>query len=384
MNSDECLSVPKKIAYLKHFIDRANKKHNYKYDYSLVSLSNLESIIDVICPNHGSFKVKAARHLVNQCIKCRDDKARNNIDDVKLRINQLHNYAYQYINFDTYKNNKQKINILCEHHGLFILKINTHLSGRGCTKCYKLKIKEKNLNSFIERSSKIHNHEYDYSKLNIKNYHSNCKIPIICNKHGKFKQIAWQHVKGSKCPKCIKENRRLSLQEFLSKAVQVHGDKYNYDDVNFTFVSDKINIKCYKHGIFSQRVGPHLYAKHGCPNCSKIISKAETEWLNYIKLPEEYRNKKIIINNKVFFPDGFDPNTNTLYEYYGDYWHGNLQVYKPNKINKMNKMTFAELNKITLEREKFIKDNGYHIVSIWESDWNKLKKESFYEQKNSC
>jgi hypothetical protein len=362
---------------LDSFLEKCKIKHGNNFDYSKVS--SLNDKIIITCKIHGDFTQLPKKHLISKygCLKCRDDKFRYHIDDLKIKINKIHNNIYEYPDFNIYINNKQKINIKCAQHGLFSMKIDTHLTGKGCAKCSKIKFFKKQLDKFITKSNAVHNHIYDYSK--IKNYGTGKKILIICKTHGKFKQIAWQHLKGSKCPKCVKENRRLTFDEFLMQAKSVHGDKYDYTQASFKYVSDKIKILCNKHGSFIQRVGPHLYAKQGCPNCSKIISKSETEWLNYINLPIKFRNNKVIINEKVFFPDGFDPSTNTFYEYYGDYWHGNLKVYDPNKINKISKMTFAELYDRTIERENFIKSNGYKIISIWESDWNKIKKELTHE-----
>ena len=38
--------------------------------------------------------------------------------------------------------------------------------------------------------------------------------------------------------------------------------------------------------------------------------------------------------NKFLFTDGYDPTTNTIYEYLGDYWHGNIGKYKKDFFNK--------------------------------------------------
>ena len=53
--------------------------------------------------------------------------------------------------------------------------------------------------------------------------------------------------------------------------------------------------------------------------------------------------------------DGFDPITNTVYEFYGDYWHGNPFIYNQNDINKVNKKSFGQLYKETRNREKEFK-----------------------------
>lgn len=43
-------------------------------------------------------------------------------------------------------------------------------------------------------------------------------------------------------------------------------------------------------------------------------------------------------------------------------------------MNKVTKRTFGELNAKTMEREKILRDNGYKVISIWESDFKQLTK----------
>jgi hypothetical protein len=109
--------------------------------------------------------------------------------------------------------------------------------------------------------------------------------------------------------------------------------------------------------------------------CANNISQQEISWLNYLKIPEKYRNIPIIINGKTLKVDGFDPITNTIYEFDGDYWHGNPNKYDPNDINKNNKKTYGELYQQTMDRRKLLLSVGYKIISIWESDWRKQCKQ---------
>ena len=68
--------------------------------------------------------------------------------------------------------------------------------------------------------------------------------------------------------------------------------------------------------------------------------------------------------------DGFDPNTNTIYEFYRDYWHGNPKIYNQENINKAAHKTFGNLYENTINREEMLLKLGYNIVSIWENDFN--------------
>ena len=63
-----------------------------------------------------------------------------------------------------------------------------------------------------------------------------------------------------------------------------------------------------------------------------------------------------------------------IYEFHGDFWHGNPKLYNQISINKRNGKTYGELYQNTLEREQQIKDFGYNLVVMWEHDWNKINK----------
>ena len=98
----------------------------------------------------------------------------------------------------------------------------------------------------------------------------------------------------------------------------------------------------------------------------KAISKKESSWLDDLKVPErQYIIENEDIRIKV---DGFDKETNTVYEFLGDYWHGNPNVYKSTDVNKRNNKTMGELYNQTIERFNILKNKGYKIIYRWESD----------------
>ncbi len=61
-------------------------------------------------------------------------------------------------------------------------------------------------------------------------------------------------------------SRRLTLSEFIEKALFVHGDTYDYASVVYTNSRTKINITCKTHGGFQQRPHNHLQGQ-GCTKC---------------------------------------------------------------------------------------------------------------------
>lgn len=174
------------------------------------------------------------------------------------------------------------------------------------------------------------------------------------------------------CTYCTNNNFLKSLSSFMEESKVIHGDKYNYSKFKYINSKTKGLIICNiaSHGGFLQKPDAHLRGQ-GCPKCFHFISKPETEWLNSLLIPEENRHKSIYINGKRFNLDAFDPITNTIYEFYGDYWHGNPNKFKSTDINKKINKTYGELFIKTIEKEKLLIQAGYKLVSIWEEDWMK-------------
>lgn len=167
-----------------------------------------------------------------------------------------------------------------------------------------------------------------------------------------------------------------NINYYIKKAKITHGNKYTYDKVIYCGIDSAIKIICPVHGIFKTTMYYHVNKKHGCPKCSKKISLSENEWLKLMKIPnnKKHRQVKIKINNTIYKADGYDHKTKTIYEFYGDYYHGNPKIYDPLKINGICHKTFGELYQKTIDREKIIKSAGYNLISIWESDFKNVKK----------
>lgn len=56
---------------LEEFTEKANKIHNFKYDYQLVNYKNCQIKVDIICPKHGKFLQIPSNHLRGHgCAKC--------------------------------------------------------------------------------------------------------------------------------------------------------------------------------------------------------------------------------------------------------------------------------------------------------------------------
>jgi len=77
-----------------------------------------------------------------------------------------------------------------------------------------------------------------------------------------------------------------------------------------------------------------------------------------------------VIPNTRYRADGYCAATNTIYEFHGDIWHGNLAVFREtDQPNPFSNLTAKELYEKTLKKENYIKDMGYNLVVMWENDW---------------
>lgn len=166
-----------------------------------------------------------------------------------------------------YKNNKTKVCIVCPEHGEFWQTPNSHLRGKGgCPKCAEELKNKKRAYTQEQFIEKARNvHGSKYNYSKVKYEHNKTKVCIICPEHGEFFQTPNSHLQGIGCPKCNKSNK-LTKNIFIEKARKVHGDKYDYSKVEYVNSYTKVCIICPKHGEFWQRPNDHLKGK-GCRMC---------------------------------------------------------------------------------------------------------------------
>lgn len=285
---------------------------------------------------------------------------------------KIHGDLYLYDNFVYGKNKDDKGIITCKIHGDFNQSPGKHLQGRGCPTCANKKRNTKsNKEKFVEKAKLIHGESYNYKDFEYIDRHT--KGMILCLQHDIiFHQTPGNHLSGQGCRQCgkdkIKKSLKDDLEKFIEKAEKIHGDLYNYDYVIYVSSREKVKISCKMHGIFNQKPNYHLQG-NGCPKCSHQISKPETKWLDYLNVP--VRQYSIQTNNRKISVDGYDPSTETVYQFHGDYWHGNPDVFNPNDMNKTTKCKFKELYERTLKTDELIRNSGYKLVTIWENDYRK-------------
>jgi hypothetical protein len=283
------------------------------------------------------------------------------------RCKEIHGDAYDYSILE-FKRLRDPVLIICKKHGEFTQRAQSHIMGSGCKICYN-NSRNPTYEQFINKANLIHNSRYSYIEYNSMKK----KATIACSTHGDFKQMAYKHLLGQGCPLCSRELSRLGINDFIERSSQQHENVYDYSKVNYINHSTKVSIICSKHGEFLQTPNNHLIHSKGCPKCSRNISKMETKWLDSMYNNRIIRQFKIVIDNKIYNVDGYDPDNMTIYEFYGDFWHGNLNIYNRDDFNVVSKIKFGDLYDSVSRREKTFIENGYIVISIWENDF-KIKK----------
>lgn len=270
----------------EQFVAEARAIHGDKYDYSRSEYQQARAKLEIVCPKHGPFQQEPWSHLSGcGCPKCgfeeTADKHRLDPSQFLVRARERFGARFDYSRTG-YETAWTPIEIGCPVHGTFLQTPVGHLAAtHGCPKCANLEnkgnaeaLKASNnarkvkTAEFIERAVKAHGNKYDYSKAECTS--SKSKVSIICPTHGTFWQLAGEHMAGQGCRKCanitIGDKQRQSPEDFLQRAMHIHGDKYDYSQMLYVTALAPIIIRCPVHGEFQQT--PHTHLKSGCRKCA--------------------------------------------------------------------------------------------------------------------
>ena len=273
------------------------------------------------------------------------------------KAKQVHGDKYDYSKVK-YIDNKTKICIICPEHGEFWQMPSCHLSGKGCKLCgYEKSKKSQRFTTeiFVEKAIDRYGKKYDYSKVNYIN--SQTPVLITCNIHGDFSMRPNDHLQGQECPKCkllkLRKKFALTTKQFIEKAKQVHGDRYDYSKVEYVNNKTKVCIICPEHGEFWQSPDKHLTGDN-CPQCNR--SKLEEKTSNILT-----KNEIIFEEQKHFnwlgkqSLDFYLPDYNIAIECQG------IEHFKP--VSKFNGIDgFIETNSRDKKKYKLCSENGIKII----------------------
>jgi hypothetical protein len=276
------------------WIKKAQEVHKDRYDYSEVKYNGASKKVTIICSVHKNFEQYASNHLNgSNCPKCSGSHAYTTDEWIKM-AKEVHGDKYNYSKVK-YINSKTKVIIICQKHREYTQRPGYHLEGYGCNKCSGKP--RYTTEDWIKKAKEVHGDKYDYSKVIYDK--SDKKVTIVCFEHGNYEQKPKCHLSGQGCSRCA-GTHKYTTEEWIKKAKEVHGDKYDYSKVKYINSATKITIICLKHKQFIQVPNHHLSGK-GCIKCAKRYSYTTEEWIEFAKsmVDIEYDYSKVkYINRK--------------------------------------------------------------------------------------
>lgn len=285
---------------LEDFIEKAKEVHGGKYDYSMVEYKNSHTKVKIFCNTCKKYFYQTpTQHTRGRgCRTCgiqTNSKHRTRSTDkfIKdaIKIHGTLKYDYSEVEYVSYGS---KVKIFCNTcKEYFYQAPQTHLRGNGCRKCAnKLSslLKTKGTDEFIKDAIKTHGTlKYNYSEVEYKN--SDTKVKIFCNTCKEyFYQHPISHIKGCGCPNCLShKNTAYTTEEFIEKAREVHGSRFDYSKVAYVNSTTPVIIVDPETGeSFSQAPHNHLSGKSNINNGSSGGEVIVKTWLkSYILGPDD-------------------------------------------------------------------------------------------------
>lgn len=84
-------------------------------------------------------------------------------------------------------------------------------------------------------------------------------------------------------------SKKKLLNDFIQEAELLHGDKYDYSQVEYKTSKDKVKINCKIHGTFKQTPNNHLRGK-GCKFCGDIKKAKNRIEINQLKFILDFQS----------------------------------------------------------------------------------------------
>lgn len=393
---------------IEEFIKEAKEKHGNDFSYEKTNYINCNTKI-IVTDKYGNdlevWPLDFLRKFKNKNEKFTTDFFINKSKEI------FGNETYDYSK-TVCANSHDSVIITCKKHGDFVKKAYVHLyQMQGCPFCnHKINSTE----DFIKEAKKIHGEKYDYSKTIYNRYDE--KVTIICKKHGEYKVLPFEHLKGKNCKKCateslmkkteefIKEcdlkNRNIELleelkgvdkkhkfkclccgkewiatpskiklgrgcpfcckgisstEDFIKKAEKKHGNKYTYESTEYINYNTPLKITCKKHGEFITNPYKVLYTINPCKRCSRK-SKAENDVSNLLsELNIKFESNKTFKNLGLKSYDFYLSDYNIIIECQG------IQHFKPiNFFGGIEQYNLQHNNDI--EKLNFAKNNNFKIL----------------------
>lgn len=314
------------------FIIKAQKIHNDLYDYSCVEYIHPDIKIDIICSIHGKYSQTPNTHINKRkgCPKCGYVlRTHNNLEKYGVQNTFQHKpfqEKQQQTKLERY-GDKFFTNSELRQHTLFKLYgITNFFSGKH----YQSVIKQTNLKK--------------YGVEHPQQYHMTDILPLLNNYDWLFNEYSTKQ----KTATLIAQELNISLQG-VCNYLHTHNIPITYT-VGFSKIAIMwLETIMDQEQIHIRHMLNHPKGEYKIPYTRQGDSKQ-----SYIKV------------------DGFCEKTNTVYEFHGDRFHGNPNIFGPDEqCHPFTNETASELYQRTVLKEQIIKSAGYNLVVMWENDFDK-------------
>lgn len=330
---------------VEDFLLRSTIIHKDKYEYPNLKFKNVHSYIEIKCKIHGIFIQKIYNHLNGQgCRECYNDSKKSNKDIFVEKSNIIYPNKYDYSKF-IYINSKSKSIVICKNSHEVETTPNRHLSGKTfCKKCYQEEYNKR----WIPKLEQLKCFEYLKIEGEV--------VDIKClNCSGIFKRKCSSHLKLKNCVYCKPNKHNIDI--FIKNSKKVHGDNYDYSDVEYKTSRDKVILKCKNGHEFTQKANNHINGT-GCPSCNRF-DKKENSIIEFLK--KNYDGKIVKGDRTILYGQEIDiylPELKIGFEFNGIYWHSELFKHRNYHFDK----------------SMYSRERGISLTHIWEDDYENKKE----------
>ncbi len=374
------------------FVKRATTIHNNKYDYSATEYVKTHIKVKILCNDHGIFEQTPVAHLRGQgCPLCAiitkketflknygvDHPLKN--DQIKSKIKQTNLNRYGHENVAHGVLAQQKIKATNKERYGGHPKTNQTVQYKYKQTCLNNYGVDNPSRSNIVKNKKIEtclaNYQVMYPQLN----------NVVRSKSNNTMLMKYGQIHAQLNDDIKNQTTQTNLQKYGVKNYSQHHmvnilpliedpewlfDQYIIKNKTATQIAIELGVDgtticnyLRKHEIIIRQHYNYSYK-----SIKWLESIIEQEGINiqYALHMGEYQ-----IPGTKFKADGYCLETNTIYEFHGDYWHGNPDVYAPDVINEVNEKSMGELYQKTIEREAEIRSMGYNLIVMWENNLNK-------------
>ncbi len=403
---------------LQRFIEKSNLMHANKYDYSLVVYIRTTDKVDIICPIHGIFKQDPMSHKRGTgCPTCATLRRQT------TRSKQTVEYKQSVI--------EKRKQTCMDRYGTVAPLLNAEVKNKSKSTCLEKYGNEQHLfNRGVQEKRKqtmVKRYGVEFSgqsqELTTKREQS-CLL-----KYGSKSSLSNKEVQRKvKCTMMMKHGVEYSGQSFIKQEktkqtmMERYGVEYSGQSPLLQLKKKQTMVETYsvesnKHFHMTDTLSlledhewmnsEYVDKKKSATQISKELGVSVSCVVNYIHkhdFPIRYKNKSSSLSNAwikylieslgiyiqysesadgefkipgtIYRVDGYCAETNTIYEFHGDVFHGNPKLFESNdNCHPFDKtITAGELYQATIERENKIKSLGYNLVVMWESDWKPVKR----------